>query len=180
MNRSLILFVSAALVSQSNAVITAGSTEVDIAFADVGGLPIRDGTGFIASGYFSGLDDSSISSSDIDTISDAFTQFTSDTGEFGQGGFDGLFSYSSGAERIGAGSPFLNQSLYFIFGNGGTLQSSVQLAVFKSELSFANDSAASADLDLTVKFGGADQSPGTFLMGVTGGMTTLATTSGPS
>jgi len=167
------IFVASALTSQ--AVVTAVSTDFDIAFTDIGNVPIPSGTGFIASGYFSGLADSLIASSSGSALTTAFKQFTNSSGVFGASGFPGFASFSSTAERVGAASPFKDQALYFVFANGSTLATSSQFAVFKaSSLIFPDDSAAASDADLSVKLGGASPTAGTFIVGNTGGVAVIA------
>lgn len=153
----------------SHGAIASAFTGFNLAFVDTTNTPIPLGTGFITAGYFDGLNDLLIPTSDITTIDTAFQQFTGETGVFGFSGFDGFADFATSGERIGAGSPFLGETLYFVFGNGNSLLSSTQLAVFKSEFLFPNDSAAAVDADLSVELGGQNASPGSFIMGTTGG-----------
>ena len=157
--------------ASSHAVVTSLGTSFDIAFADSANNPIPVGGGYISTGFFSGLADGSIGTSDILTISSAYRPFTSAVGSFGGSGFSGFMSYNSDSQRVSSSSEFFGETLYAVFGNGSTLLDSTEIAVFKSTLIFPDDSSASLDADLSLKFGGVTQSSGSFIVGNTGGTT---------
>jgi hypothetical protein len=153
----------------SHGAIASAFTGFNLAFVDFNNIPISNGTGFIAAGYFEELSDELIPSSDITTIDTAFQQFTPTSGVFGLSGFDGFVDFATGGERVNSASPFFNKTLYFVFGNGSSLLASSELAVFKTQLLFPDDSAAPLDASLAIEFGGSNPSAGTFILGTTGG-----------
>lgn len=179
-NKLCITLLIAATPGASNGAIASVFTGFNVAFVDIANTPIPSGSGFITAGFFDGLNDSLIPTSDISTIDTAFTPFTASTGVFGFNGYEGFADFVTTGERVGATSPFINQSLYFVFGNGTDLLSSSQLAVFKSDLTFPDDSAAAVDADLTVELGGATPTSGSFIMGTTGGTVEILSTNIPS
>lgn len=174
MNMKYLIALPLLCISSAHAVIVSASSGFDIAFEDSGGLPISNGTGYISSGFFSGLADEAIANSIITEISAAYRPFTTTVAQFGRSGIDGFFDYTSSPQRVDTSSEFFGENLYLVFGNGSSLLTSTELAVFKSTELFPDDSTAAADALITVKFGGSDPSPGQFLMGRAGGETTVS------
>jgi uncharacterized protein (TIGR03382 family) len=166
--------IAASLALPANAVIvTLGTGTFQGAVADESNVAIPDGTGYIAVGYFDSglLADGDIATAPAGDIVAAFNQFTASTGTFGSGGFDGFINFATSGQRVGAADPEFGRNLYIVMGNGPDITGSSQLAVFKANETFPDDSGSALDADITFDFTPTGPE-GAWLMGTGPGGTT--------
>lgn len=136
-------------VATSDSSNVPGGTARSIHITD--GTAIANGSGFVALGYFSTL--TSFGTSNAAAIETDFNQLgTSGTVsgvDVGGTPIDGLFSFSPLSANIPGGSPFINQEIILVIGNGTSIGNSSELLILESTTQFAEDNPTFfATLDL--------------------------------
>lgn len=157
---SLITLVSIGLFSAANAFIITVESGFDKVVTTNSLLPIGDGTGFVATGFFSTLGDDSLALSTPADLNAAFRQF-GNSGTFGFGGFPGVYQVEAAPGRLAPGSQFVNQAIYTILGNNGSIENSSQFVIFKHDGKFLADNEDPNDKTFEATLGG----PGAYIMG---------------
>jgi poly(3-hydroxybutyrate) depolymerase len=108
--------------------------------ADPTGVAIPAGTGFMAVGSI-GLSDAEVAQttgSSLSALAHSFTQFGASL-PLGVNGLEGLFAADIGAP-LDDDDPLLGQNIYLVVGDGGDIETSDSLFIFKSDLQFASGS----------------------------------------
>lgn len=159
--KSKIVAAVALLVTSlaSQAVVVQYQTTFTQAVTTSTGALIPDQGGYTAIGYFS-VPDVELLNYTPTELASAFQIFGS-SGVFGFGGIGGVYDSTALGGRVGAASPFFGKNVYVLNTNAATILDSTQALIFKSNLTFPNDSADPLDASLLVELG----SSGTYVFG---------------
>ena len=161
--------VSMFALASSNAAIVTVASGFDKAVTDSTGVPIADGGGFVAVGFFSTISDDMLASSSSTQLASDFQQFGASS-PVGLSGLGGFYEFNASGGRVGAASSFLGQNAYTIVGNGADIASSTQFVIYKHEDVFTDDSAAAIDVQFRSELG---ETGGTYLFGGPNGTITI-------
>lgn len=134
---------------------------------DPAGVAIPAGSGFVSVGSFD-RSDAEIAATNATSLSDlanSFTQFGASLA-MGRNNVEGLFAAYLGAP-LAADDPLIGQSVYLVVGDGGDIEDSDSLLIFKSDQVFASANPSSV---LTIALDGALDA-GEILLGSRGTVT---------
>ena len=124
-------------VSTTNLVDT--SSDGALPVVDTSDTQITHLGGVLATGYFATVADGDLATTEFSSLLADFDQLGGSLAFDNSFNIDALFDVSLG-DAIGAGSDFIGKSVYIVMGNGSSLATSSELAVFKdSSLTFDED-----------------------------------------
>jgi hypothetical protein len=148
----------------ANGQVNVNNINTFLPIADLAGVAIPAGTGFMAVGSIA-LPDGDVSQTNagsLATLANSFTQFGASL-PLGVNGIEGLFAANIGAP-LDDDDPLLGEHIYLVAGDGGDIATSDSLFVFKSDLLFG---AGRPGFEATIALSGAIDA-GKILLGTPG------------
>lgn len=162
-----------ATTSTASAVSLTLANNFSIGFTDNRGDVIPNGTGFFSAGIFS-------EAPTVENISSAFTPLSvGGTAQFlpfsATNNFDGFAQGVVNGGRQAAGSPFVGQPIFVVYGNGSDVASSNQFAVLATGSQFDADDSTVTESNISFQATLASA-----VVGVSGGNIPLGTQTRPT